>query len=143
MVIMKKSDLIAGLASIHDDELVMLKVGDQMFSIIGVEVQQEEPPLFGLVVTDDLGSDDFKRITDERQAVRDAEAERVRQAEAAAAEEAAKQQAAADAAAAKRAQEEAEIAAQIKADFDTRIEQLVAAKVAEALAAQPATVKEA
>lgn len=89
---MKKSELIAGLSSIHDDELVLFKDGEHVFSVASVEIAQEEPPIHGVIITADVSYEELQRITTERQAVRDAEAERIRLED----EEKAKQQAAFD-----------------------------------------------
>lgn len=99
---MNKSDLIAALGSINDRELVLLRLPDgSMLAIDSVEIQQDEAPIFGIVVTADLGKGEFKQIADERLAAKEreqeAEAERARQEAdgiAAAAEAGARQEAA-------------------------------------------------
>lgn len=142
---MKKSELIAALGSIHDDELVMLKIGDEMFSIQEVEIQQEEPPLFGVVATNNLSADEFQKIAGERQAARDAEAERVRKVEEAEAEKQAKfdqeeaeRKAKLEAEAKAReeefAKQDAERVAKAQANLDAHIQERVAAEVAKVLA---------
>lgn len=65
---MIKSDLLCALGAINDKELVLLRTQDgTLLAIDSIEIQQDEPPIFGIMVTTDLSAEDFKRIAAERQ----------------------------------------------------------------------------
>lgn len=88
---MNKADIVTALAIIADAELVFLKTaGGQMMVIKAVEIQQYEPPIFGVVMTDDLTDAEFAYMVEERR--KDQAARAALAAEQAASQEAAQQE---------------------------------------------------